>query len=61
VIGKDIYSWKFLSGVAQDVFKQGEPQFGYFVYSPNVLAYEGKYAMAYAQKLNSGKKSFIFH
>lgn len=45
--GRSIYSWKFLHNVAQKVFGSKEKEFGYFVYSPNVVAYEGKYTMAY--------------
>lgn len=50
-IGKDIYSWNFLYNVAAKVYQFPEKEFGYFVYSPNVVAYEGKYAMFYARKV----------
>lgn len=49
-IGKNIYSWKFLYKMVAKVYVMPEDNFGYFVYSPNVLAYEAKYAMLYAQK-----------
>jgi hypothetical protein len=48
IIGKSQDSWKFLFGVATKVFQQKENTFGYFVYSPDVLGYGPKYAMAYA-------------
>lgn len=58
-IGKDIYSWKFLSNSARKVFEGEEKDLGYFVYSPDVFGYEGKYAMIYASKLYD-KKSYYF-
>lgn len=51
IIGKDLYSWKFLYNLSSKVYQSPEKDFGYFVYSPDVLAYGEKYAMFYAQKV----------
>ncbi len=51
-IGKDIYSWKFLYRVTSLVYEGKEKEFGYFVYAPNVTAFEEKYAMQYGQKMH---------
>lgn len=53
IIGVDQYSWKFLESASKKIYNGPERDFGYFVYSPNVVAYEGKYAMWYV-----GKDSF---
>lgn len=50
IIGKDIDSWQFLYKVAQKVYTSNDKSFGYFVYSPDVIAYGEKYAMSYAGK-----------
>lgn len=50
IIGKSIYSWNFLYNAAKKIYNDNNKSFGYFVYSPNVLAYEGKYAMLYTQR-----------
>ncbi len=47
IIGKNIYSWKFLNTMTDKVFSGKENTFGYFVYSPDALAYEPKFAMLY--------------
>src|SRR3989344_4839200 len=58
-IGNDKYSWKFLNEASQKVFQGPEKVLGYFVYAPDVLAYEPKYAMIYnAEK--SGKDALYF-
>lgn len=58
-IGKNLYSWKFLNNLSKDVFNLSGSEFGYFVYSPDVLAYEPKYAMLYNSK-KYHNKSFSF-
>lgn len=50
IIGKSHESWKFLYGVASKIYQDAEGEFGYFVYSPDVLGYQPKYAMWYADK-----------
>lgn len=59
-IGKSKVSWKFLSSVAREVYGGPEKEFGYFVYSPDILAYEPKYAMKYMGKLFPEKTAFYF-
>jgi hypothetical protein len=59
IIGSDIYSWKFLSDSARIVYDGKEKTFGYFIYAPNTLAYEEKYAMLYTQNLYN-KQAYYF-
>lgn len=58
-IGRDRYSWRFLLTLARGVFTKAPDSFGYFVYAPNVLAYEGRYAMLYAER-QSKKQALAF-
>jgi hypothetical protein len=51
-IGRDLTSWKFLDQVAAKFYSANEKQFGYFVYTPDVIAYGPKYALAYEAKLH---------
>lgn len=53
IIDRSIYSWKFLYALARDLYKEAPPTFGYFVYSPDVFAYEAKYAIRYAGQLST--------
>ncbi len=57
--GENLYSWKFLNKMSGMVFLGNENEFGYFVYAPDALAYEEKYAMYY-QSRNSEKKAHYF-
>ena len=59
IIGKSENSWIFLNTVASEIFKDKEKEFGYFVYSPDVVAYRGKYAMFYEQKKQK-KRTYYF-
>ncbi|KKR86353.1 hypothetical protein A2875_00770 [Candidatus Gottesmanbacteria bacterium RIFCSPHIGHO2_01_FULL_46_14] len=59
-IGTHKYSWKFLSGIAKQVFDGPENEFGYFVYAPDVLAYEPKYAIFYEATRHPQKKAASF-
>lgn len=59
LIGKGIYSWKFLNEASKKVFEGKEKELGYFVYAPDVLAYEPKYAMIYNSE-KADKKSYYF-
>lgn len=60
VIGKDIYSWKFLNEASAKIFAGKEDELGYFVYSPDVVAYEPKYAVLYnAEKSNKKYHYFV--
>jgi len=51
-IGKDQTSWKFLNNMANTLFSVKDNNFGYFVYTPDVIAYAPKYALFYEQKLH---------
>lgn len=57
IIGKDIYSWKFLHEMSLITLKGNEKEFGYFVYAPDIVAYESQYAMDYLSR-TSDKKMF---
>ena len=59
IIGKDQYSWKFLNEASNKIYSDKEGPFGYFVYSPNVVAYEGKYAMWYVGKGHRDKGAYF--
>lgn len=59
MIGKDENSWLFLKNMASDVFSGKENEFGYFVYSPDIVGYKPKYAMRYMEK-RSTKKTYYF-
>lgn len=48
--GKDEDSWKFLFNLSKKVYQFQDKEFGYFIYAPDVVAYEPKYAMLYAGK-----------
>jgi len=48
LMGKDYNSWKSLSSVAKEVINlQKNKEFGYFVFAPDALAYQPRYAMIY--------------
>jgi len=47
-----VESWKTLRTIADDVFSATDEEFGYFVYSPDTLAYQMQYAMAYKNNIN---------
>jgi ABC-type multidrug transport system fused ATPase/permease subunit len=53
-IGKQMHSWKGFSTMIDTIYKDSE-QFGYFVYSPDAVAYEPHYAMAYGNKKYGNK------
>lgn len=58
-IGKDQYSWKAIFTAASTAYQGRENEFGYFIYSPDVLGYGPRYAMEYASKV-FGKKGFSY-
>lgn len=58
-VGVSPYSWKALSTVTDTVFTSSDNDFGYFVFSPDIMAYEPRYAMLYAQT-NSNKTVYPF-
>lgn len=59
IFGRSQESWKFLYEVATNVYQNAEDEFGYFVYSPDVLGYPPKYAMQYSGKFYN-KSAYSF-
>lgn len=59
-VGKSPYSWIALSQVARTVYSQPEQNFGYFVFSPDIMAYEGRFAMEYWKRTLSKTGVAIF-
>lgn len=57
--GSSSDSWLFMKNAAQKLFSVKENGFGYFVYSPDSLAYREKYALKYVQKRNSRKALYF--
>ncbi|MDO8658797.1 MAG: hypothetical protein Q7K55_08700 [Candidatus Levybacteria bacterium] len=56
VMGKDYNSWRSLSAVASEVIAlQKGQEFGYFVFAPDALAYQPRYAMLYNFKKYNAK------
>ncbi|MFC1646747.1 hypothetical protein ACFL1A_00540 [Patescibacteria group bacterium] len=47
-IGNNQDSWKALHTISEDIFKQENNEFGYFVYAPDVFGYGAKYALIYS-------------
>lgn len=51
--GKTADSWLFFNNLAQKVFTGPEKSFGYFVFDPDVVAYQSKYVLLYEQHVSS--------
>jgi len=49
-LSQTIFSWHALDTMSKRVFEGKEHTFGYFVYAPDALAYEEKYAMYYESR-----------
>jgi len=59
-MGRDYNSWKALSSIAKEVIDmQKNKEFGYFVFAPDALAYQPRYAMIYNFK-KAGAKAFEY-
>lgn len=55
-VGKNYNSWRSLDDVAKEVIvKQKDKEFGYFVFAPDALAYQPRYAMIYHFKKADAK------
>jgi len=55
-MGKDYNSWKSLERVAENIIDlQKNKEFGYFVFAPDALAYQPRYAMIYNFKKANAK------
>lgn len=57
--GKDQNSWKFLSQMGQKVYMGNEKELGYFIYMPDSLAYQPKYAVSYAAQHTTQQVSYF--
>lgn len=64
---KNINSWRGLTAVAQTVIaRQGQNPFGYFVFAPDLFAYQPRYALLYhfkaakAQAYEYSKKAVTY-
>lgn len=57
---KSLDSWKFLTSLATKVYSGPEKNFGYFVYTPDVIGYSPKYALAYEQRIYKNKSAGYF-
>lgn len=54
--GNTLSSWKFLKSVGDRVFEQApQDEFGLYIYTPDILAYQAKYAMSYSQRIHKNK------
>lgn len=59
-IGQIEDDWKFLSTVAETVFSGEEDTLGYYIYAPDIFAYEQKYAVLYQKNMHPEKEAAIF-
>lgn len=59
-VARSPYSWSALSAVARTVYRQPEQDFGYFVFSPDIMAYEPRFAMEYWKRMLVKSKVAIF-
>lgn len=57
--GKSAESWKSYNNIARKVFSGDENTFGYFVFDPDIVAYQPKYALFYQQAMSSKKVFFL--
>ena len=56
LMGTDYNSWKSLSSVAKSIIDlQKNKEFGYFVFAPDALAYQPRYAMIYNFKVSHAR------
>ncbi len=58
--GKSGATWQFYSSVAQQVYKDGNKEFGYYIFTPDQLGYSFRYGMNYWQKKFKDKKAYPF-
>lgn len=60
IIGTSENSWIYQSKVAKTVFEQKDKEFGFFIFSPDILAYQSKAAMNYYINKNPNIKVAIY-
>jgi hypothetical protein len=44
-VGENSLSWQFYSRLARQTFVEGEQEFGYYIYTPDLYAYQPRYAL----------------
>jgi hypothetical protein len=54
--GTDISSWRFYEKLSKDIFADAPNEFGYFIYAPDIIAYQAKWAMQYGVLHHPDKK-----
>lgn len=60
-IGKVRDDWKFQSSIARKVFADANGhEFGFYIYSPDIFAYETKYPFAYYSRINPQVSMHIY-
>lgn len=59
-IGQIEDDWKFQTQLAQKIFSGDEDKFGYFIFTPDIYAYESKYALSYWTRKNPEKEVSIY-
>ncbi len=52
-IGKNSGSWLFNKSLAETIYKQGDKEFGYYIFSPDAYGYSPRYAMNFVGKEHS--------
>jgi hypothetical protein len=55
-VGVDISSWRFYEKLSNDIFTDAPGEFGYFIYAPDIIAYQAKWAMQYGVLNHPDKK-----
>jgi hypothetical protein len=59
-LGKTEISWRFLNSMAKSLYLGNEKEFGYFIYTPDIIAYAPKYALFFEEKQHKDKNPFYF-
>lgn len=54
--GVDISSWQFYEKMSADIFSNSPDEFGYFIYAPDIVAYQAKWAAQYGILRHPEKK-----
>jgi len=57
---KESGSWKFYYGLTQQVYKDANGDFGYYIFSPDLFGYSSRYAMNYTQTKFNNIKAYPF-
>lgn len=52
---QDVSTWKFNKLIAEEIFREDEKEFGYFIFTPDLYGYSPRFALNYFQKRNIDK------